>query len=158
MSDRPPSGDSDATEIVVVIGGSSGIDRATAAAFAARGYLVVITGRRARRLELTADELGPRVSWCAFDATDPAQITDGLRELPTRLNVIVNNAGGDVMLTEPDSEPKVASGEFVEVEDLIASTWERDGRWGLAFRAAKLTAAKPDRAVSSASSSSSSAA
>ena len=100
---------------------------------------------------------------------DPAEKKDeeGRQRVDTRTGALLWQLAvvpiGDDHMREAvtvtvDSEPKVASGEFVEVEDLIASTWERDGRWGLAFRAAKLTPAKPARAVSSTSSSSSSAA
>jgi hypothetical protein len=55
-----------------------------------------------------------------------------------------------------DSEVKVAPGEFVEVADLVASTWETEGRWGVAFRAGRVVpakAAKPGSFASLASSS-----
>jgi NADP-dependent 3-hydroxy acid dehydrogenase YdfG len=61
---------------VVVTGGRSGTGRATAAAFADHGHHLVVTGRRTQRLKSTATELGPRVSWSAFDPTNPAEITD----------------------------------------------------------------------------------
>jgi hypothetical protein len=40
-----------------------------------------------------------------------------------------------------DSELKAAPGEFVEVENLVASTWETEGRWGVAFGSAEPSAA-----------------
>ena len=52
-----------------------------------------------------------------------------------------------------DSELKAAPGEFVEVENLVASTWETEGRWGVAFRAARVVPAKAVKPVSLASSS-----
>src|SRR4051794_29286514 len=58
-----------------------------------------------------------------------------------------------------DSEPTSEPGAFVEVEGLVAATWETEGRWGVAFRAAKVTPAKAVKSVpGSAGSSSSSAA
>ena len=50
-----------------------------------------------------------------------------------------------------DSELKAAPGEFVEVENLVASTWETEGRWGVAFRAARVVPAKAVKPVSSSS-------
>jgi hypothetical protein len=31
-------------------------------------------------------------------------------------------------------DPKLAPGEMATVDELTAQPWERDGRWGLAFR------------------------
>src|SRR5664279_3110053 len=50
-----------------------------------------------------------------------------------------------------DSELKAAPLEFVEVENLVASTWETEGRWGVAFRAARVVPAKAVKPVSSSS-------
>jgi 3-oxoacyl-[acyl-carrier protein] reductase len=80
---------------IVVTGGGTGIGRAVATAFAERGDQVVITGRRKDVLEQTAAELGPGVRAVAFDATDPAQVQAALGALPTQLDVLVNNAGGN---------------------------------------------------------------
>jgi len=79
----------------VITGGGTGIGRAIAAACAARGDRVVITGRRKDVLEETASRLGPNVRAVAFDATDPAQIDAALAALPERVDVLVNNAGGN---------------------------------------------------------------
>jgi len=88
---------------IVVTGGGTGIGRAVAEAFAAQGDQVVITGRRLDVLEKTAAELGAGVRAVAFDATDPAQIQAALDVLPERVDVLVNNAGGntDVGADEP---------------------------------------------------------
>ena len=63
---------------VVVTGGGTGIGRAVAAAFAAAGDEVVITGRRPDVLAKTAADLGPSVRPVPFDAADPAQVTAAL--------------------------------------------------------------------------------
>ena len=78
---------------IVVTGGATGIGRAAAERFRADGDEVVITGRRADVLEKTAADLGARGVVC--DATDPAQVERLLEELPERVDVLVNNAGGN---------------------------------------------------------------
>ncbi|MGI5214409.1 SDR family NAD(P)-dependent oxidoreductase [Plantactinospora sp. CA-290183] len=83
------------TRDVVVTGGGTGIGRAVAGAFAAAGERVVITGRRTAVLAETAALLGPNVRAVPFDATDPAQVTAALDALPARVDVLVNNAGGN---------------------------------------------------------------
>ncbi|GAA3115806.1 3-oxoacyl-[acyl-carrier protein] reductase [Kribbella aluminosa] len=85
---------------IVVTGGATGIGRATAERFRADGDDVVITGRRADVLDKTAGELGARGVVC--DATDPAQVERLLGELPDRVDVLVNNAGGNTDFGRPD--------------------------------------------------------
>src|SRR5947209_20186148 len=86
---------------IVVTGGGTGIGRAIAAAFAAAGDRVVITGRRKDVLADAAAEIGARA--VPFDASDPAQVSAALAELPSRVDVLVNNAGGNTDLTgDPD--------------------------------------------------------
>ncbi|WP_328891765.1 SDR family NAD(P)-dependent oxidoreductase [Streptomyces sp. NBC_00316] len=80
---------------IVVTGGGTGIGRAVAEAFAAQGDQVVITGRRKDVLEETAAQLGGNVRAVAFDASDPVQVQAALDTLPTRVDVLVNNAGGN---------------------------------------------------------------
>jgi 3-oxoacyl-[acyl-carrier protein] reductase len=87
---------------VLVTGGSSGIGRAVAARFAADGAEVVITGRRADVLATTAKEIGARP--VAFDAADPHAVESAAAELPDRLDVLVNNAGGNTDLGRPDPD------------------------------------------------------
>ncbi|GGV31976.1 3-oxoacyl-ACP reductase [Kitasatospora herbaricolor] len=86
---------------IVVTGGGTGIGRAIAGSFAAQGDQVVITGRRQDVLERTAAELGPGVSAVAFDATDPEQVEAALDALPERVDVLVNNAGGNTDIGAP---------------------------------------------------------
>jgi 3-oxoacyl-[acyl-carrier protein] reductase len=87
---------------VVVTGGSSGIGRAVAERFVADGAEVVITGRRGDRLATTAEEIGARGVVC--DASDPSQVTASLAEFPPRIDVLVNNAGGNTDFTQPDPD------------------------------------------------------
>ncbi|GAA1566169.1 SDR family oxidoreductase [Kribbella hippodromi] len=103
---------------IVVTGGATGIGRATAEQFRADGDEVVITGRRADVLAKAAAELGARGVVC--DATDPEQVQQLLTELPEKVDVLVNNAGGntDFSRTGGDlSEP--AGGELAQLK----SSW-----------------------------------
>ncbi|HVV18012.1 MAG TPA: SDR family oxidoreductase [Pseudonocardiaceae bacterium] len=80
---------------VLVTGGGTGIGLATARRFAADGDHVIITGRRADVL----DKADVDATTVVCDATSPAdwQAVD----LPERVDVLVNNAGGN---TDFDSD------------------------------------------------------
>lgn len=80
---------------VVITGAATGIGRATGEAFHAAGEQVVLTGRRRERLAVAARELGEPARVVAFDAADPAAVQAALIELPGRVDVLVNNAGGN---------------------------------------------------------------
>ena len=79
---------------VVVTGGGTGIGRACAAHFASMGDKVFITGRRAKLLEDVASSIGATA--LAFDAADPHGVAGAIENLPDRVDVLVNNAGGNV--------------------------------------------------------------
>ena len=98
---------------VVITGGGTGIGAATAELFAKSGHDVTITGRREDVLAATAERLG--VAHIAFDAADPAAVRAALDQLPTSIDVLVNNAGGN---TDRRRSP-VAAGDL----DGIADAW-----------------------------------
>lgn len=75
----------------VVTGGGTGIGRAIALEFVKQGLDVTITGRRASVLAEV-----PGVRHVAFDATDPDSVAGALSGLPSKVDVLVNNAGGNV--------------------------------------------------------------
>lgn len=77
---------------VLVTGGAVGIGLSLAGHFAGEGAEVVITGRRRAPLEAAAQRTGARAVVC--DHTDPAALDALLPHLPERLDVLVNNAGG----------------------------------------------------------------
>jgi NAD(P)-dependent dehydrogenase (short-subunit alcohol dehydrogenase family) len=85
--------------VVVITGASSGIGRATALAFAARGDTVVLAARRAEILEDAArdcEALGANALAIPTDVTDEAQVEAlGRRALERfgRIDVWFNNAG-----------------------------------------------------------------
>ncbi len=84
---------------VLLSGGTSGIGRATALAFAAEGARVVITGRNSAQGESVAAEaamLPGEVSFLPCDVAEPSQVEE-VTEVAVarlgRLDVAVNNAG-----------------------------------------------------------------
>jgi 3-oxoacyl-[acyl-carrier protein] reductase len=85
---------------VVVTGGGTGIGFAVAGSFARAGDAVTITGRRREVLTTAADRLGARA--VAFDASDPEAVRAALGELPDRVDVLVNNAGGNTDFDRPE--------------------------------------------------------
>ncbi|TDW95707.1 SDR family NAD(P)-dependent oxidoreductase [Dinghuibacter silviterrae] len=80
-------------KIVLVTGGTSGIGAACVQKFASEGYDVIVTGRRADRLEaLKGDHILPLV----LDVRDKQAVADTLGSLPPEwrnIDVLVNNAG-----------------------------------------------------------------
>jgi 3-oxoacyl-[acyl-carrier protein] reductase len=91
---------------IVVTGGATGIGRAVAERFRADGESVVITGRRAEVLQKAAAELGARAVVC--DAADPEQVQALLAALPDRIDVLINNAGGNTDFAAPDADGDLA--------------------------------------------------
>ena len=80
----------------LITGATSGFGRATAQRFAAQGWNVIATGRRADRLRTLRDSLGDRVHTLAFDIRDADAMQAALATLPEALqgiDLLVNNAG-----------------------------------------------------------------
>jgi 3-oxoacyl-[acyl-carrier protein] reductase len=119
---------------VVVTGGGTGIGYAVAAAFAEAGDRVTITGRREQVLTEAATLLGARP--VVFDAADAAAVEAALGELPDRVDVLVNNAGGNTDFIESDGDDEGLAG--------FAAAFERNLRSNV-VSAALVTHALRDR-------------
>ncbi len=87
---------------IVVTGGGTGIGYAIAAGFAEAGDQVTITGRREHVLKEATAKIGPPAHYACFDAADPGAVSAALTQLPPRVDVLVNNAGGN---TDFDRDP-----------------------------------------------------
>jgi serine 3-dehydrogenase len=85
------------TRTALITGATSGFGAAAVRRFAAAGWRVVATGRRADRLQALVDELGAdKVHAAAFDIRDEAAMDAALAALPADfrgIDLLVNNAG-----------------------------------------------------------------
>ena len=95
--------------IALVTGATSGIGEACARKLAMIGYNMIITGRKAERLNAIAQDLsalGVGVVTLEFDVRDREAATASIQSLPEEwqeIDVLVNNAGGAWGL-EPEYE------------------------------------------------------
>lgn len=87
---------SSGNRVVVVTGGSTGIGKAIAAAFARDNARVVIIGRRQSALRATAEEIGPNCSWLEADVSQRHRVAVAVNDIVDNqgtIDVLVNNAG-----------------------------------------------------------------
>ena len=87
-------------QTIVVTGGGSGIGRCTAHEIAALGAHVVITGRKAEKLQTVKSEIEAAGGSCethAFDIREEAQVKEAIAAIVAkngRIHGLFNNAGG----------------------------------------------------------------
>ena len=91
------------TPTALITGATSGIGRATADAFAALGYRLILCGRRTDRLTEVQNELSQTtaVTTLTFDVRDQATVAEAIASLPAEwqqdghplVDILVNNAG-----------------------------------------------------------------
>lgn len=97
-------------QVIVVTGGGSGLGRATAMELAACGATTVVAGRRVEPLEETASLCeGDRCQAAACDIRDEQQVSalvERVLERHGKVDVLVNNAGGQFMSPAEDISPK----------------------------------------------------
>jgi 3-oxoacyl-[acyl-carrier protein] reductase len=108
---------------VVVTGGGTGIGYAVAAGFVRAGERVTITGRREHVLKEAAASLADSgrpgsgtagsASYACFDAADPDAVAAALPRLPERVDVLVNNAGGNTGF----GRPAAGEGDLAELAE-----------------------------------------
>ncbi len=103
-------------KVAVITGGSSGIGKATALAFAREGAKVAIGARRESEGEAVAQEIrdaGGEAIFVKTDVTDPAQVealVQAAVDTYGRLDIAFNNAGtegGQLAPMVEDSEEKI---------------------------------------------------
>lgn len=98
-----------AGRVAIVTGGGTNLGRAAATELAACGAHVVIAGRRAEVLDEAAATIGERCSTVAADIREPEQaaaIVDAALERHGRLDLLVNNAGGQYFVPAEAITPK----------------------------------------------------
>ena len=104
-------------KVALITGASSGIGRATALAFAARGASIVLAARREEELAALAAEIESRGGEATFVRTDVSNSGDCERMVAHatgafgRLDYAVNNAG--------------IEGEFQPIGELSEEAWDR---------------------------------
>ncbi|MCK9932657.1 SDR family oxidoreductase [Frankia sp. Mgl5] len=89
-------GEDGAGRVAVVVGGASGIGRATSEALAGRGYRVVVADRDGALAAEVAKVLGEPHESAAADVTDETSVAalfDGVHDRLGRLDAVVNSAG-----------------------------------------------------------------
>jgi citronellol/citronellal dehydrogenase len=97
-------------QVIVVTGGGSGLGRATAEELTALGARVVVVGRREEPLEETVGLCAEGL--CEARACDIREedavdaLVDGVLERHGRIDMLVNNAGGQYMTPAEDITPK----------------------------------------------------
>lgn len=84
------------SRIALITGATAGIGEATAFRFAEAGWRLILTGRRAERLQALRANLPTEVLTLQFDVRDRAAVEFALAELPLEwaaIDLLVNNAG-----------------------------------------------------------------
>jgi citronellol/citronellal dehydrogenase len=113
-------------QVCLVSGGGSGLGRATALELARLGAVVEVCGRRAEPLEQTVaaiEAAGGRAFATPMDIREEEAVEslfDGVLERHDRLNLLVNNAGGQFLSPAEAISPK---GFRTVIELNVMGTW-----------------------------------
>jgi uncharacterized oxidoreductase len=104
---------------ILITGGTTGIGRALAEAFYAKGNQVIVTGRRPEAID-EVKQSNPGLTALALDVDDPADITafaERLTQNYPALNIVINNAG--IMRTETIGEGGTETAEATITTNLL---------------------------------------
>jgi citronellol/citronellal dehydrogenase len=97
-------------QVAIVSGGGTGLGRATALELAACGARVVVCGRRTEPLDETVSQAeGGRCEAHPCDVREEREVddlVDGVLDRHGRIDLLVNNAGGQYMTPAEDITPK----------------------------------------------------
>ena len=97
-------------QVAIVTGGGTGIGRATALELTSLGATVVVAGRRVEPLEetvsLCTDGRCEAVVCDIREEDDVSALVDGVLQRHGKIDVLVNNAGGQYMSPAEDITPK----------------------------------------------------
>jgi len=110
-------------QVALVTGAGSGLGRATALELTACGARVVAAGRRLDPLEQTVEACGGGCEAVPCDIREEEQVSglvDGVLERHGRVDLLVNNAGGQFMSPAEQISPK---GFRTVVELNLQGTW-----------------------------------
>ena len=102
-------------KIALITGAGKGIGLAVSKALATEGYLVILAGRKIKKLEEAAKEIGDNAYPLIMDVSNPISIFKGfswIEKKMGRLDLLFNNAGTGV--------PGTISLEDIEIHD-----WEK---------------------------------
>lgn len=115
-----------AGQVVLITGGGGGIGTAMSVLFGRLGATIVASGRTPDTLEVLADRLGAAGiahHTQAMTIRDPDQVADlidGVWDRHRRLDIVINNAGGQFSSPAVDISPK---GWAAVVETNLHGTW-----------------------------------
>lgn len=115
-------------EDLLVIGGTSGIGKAIAAAYVDRGADVVIAGRSAERSEAVAKELGGGARGIAVDVADPAGVAGQLEGVGSVSRLVLTAVGAgenSVASFDPAVAIELATAKLVGWPAVIAALGDR---------------------------------
>ncbi len=113
-------------KVVLISGGGTGLGKAAAVLMARLGATLVICGREAERLDKAADlfrGLGAKTTTIAMTIRDPEQVQslmDRVFAEHGRLDVLVNNAGGQFAQDSMDIKPK---GWIAVIDTNLNGSW-----------------------------------